>query len=38
MQKAANKYEEALLKLKDLMFEKNDLDLKYNQSLAVVEN
>ena len=38
MQKATKQYEEALLKLKDLMFEKNDLDLKYNQTLAVVEN
>ncbi len=30
-------YEEAFSKLKDQLFERNDLELKYNQSLSVVE-
>ena len=38
MQRSSIKYEDTFGKLKDLMFEKNDLDLKYTQSLAVVEN
>ena len=38
LQGIVNKSEESFNKLKDLLFEKNDLELKYNQSLAMVES
>lgn len=31
-------YEDTFAKLKDQLFERNDLELRYNQSLSVVES
>jgi hypothetical protein len=38
VERATLLYEDTFNKLKDQLFERNDLELRYNQSLSVVES